>query len=539
MNTPWIYLLATAWLSLAHALCPPTGPVLPPPKIPSDGNLTSSLNQILKDLAKSGIWNTTTTSFSVEITSTEETFFTYHHTAPKLNTSGVDKVDGETIYRVASVTKVITTLALLLQDGLSLDDPIAKYVPELREIDRYKDVTLRMLASQLSGMHREGYTFDLTQSVPREELLSLGFPDVPRNPGTPLCDTLDSPLCTRSQFFKDLDNTPFVWQPGQRAAYSNPAYILLGFALEHITGIAYTDLISEQITKPLGLSSATGFSLEDISNSVIPIDGGSLWVDLPIGNYKATAGMYSTPDDLARFVRGILQHKLLSVSRTDLWLKPAVYLSSLTSAVGMPWEIFRTTAVTPKPRPIDVYTKSGNFGTYGANIAIIPEYNIGIAINAAGQDSYTACETLLSEAVRKVVETMDRLARVQARDKYAGRYTSRNGSLVLVVDEGPGLKIKEWKSQGHSVLEAWAKLSGDGGAVDARIYPVGEDDRWRVTFENKAPKTGLFKDACYTWFQVDKFRYQGLPVDEIDFVVGGGRVEGLRVPGLRQNLTKA
>lgn len=156
MKITSFYLLAAAWLSLADAYCPPKGPVLPPPHIPSDSKLQPTLNNALQKLAKGGVWNTTTTSFSVELTSSKETLFSFHHTSPRLNSSGVEKVDGKTIYRVASVTKVFTTLALLLQDGINLDDSVIKYVPELSKIAWYKDVTLRMLASQMSGVHRDG-----------------------------------------------------------------------------------------------------------------------------------------------------------------------------------------------------------------------------------------------------------------------------------------------------------------------------------------------------------------------------------------------
>ncbi|KAJ3547863.1 hypothetical protein NM208_g1301 [Fusarium decemcellulare] len=519
------------------------GPVLPPPDIPLHGNLTASLNNAIRKLTSTdGIWNKTTTSFSVQLTSSEKTFFTFHQTAPLLNTTGVGKVNGETIYRVASITKVFTTLALLLQEGLDLDDPVSKYVPELQEIRRYKAITLRMLASQLSGIHREGYTFDLAMLNPLQDLHALGFPDVPLDPSTPLCDTLDSPLCTRAQFFQDLENHAFVWQPGQRAAYSNPGFILLGFALENITNMKYEDIISQEITKPLGLSSATGLKPQDISNSIIPVDGGFEWMTLPIGHNDASAGLYATPNDLARFLRGILCHELLSGPKTDIWLKPAVFTSSPYSAVGMPWEIFRVPSQNTD-LPIDVYTKSGNLPSYAAYVVLIPEYSVGITINAAGPDSYIASRILLEVVVEKAVQGLEDLARTQARVKYAGRYTAGNGStVVLDVDPGPGLKIKEWNNNGKSILKAWKELRGGNAAgVDARIYPVGDNDRWRVTFEAipAQDKTGPFKDACETWFSVDQFRYQGLPVDEIVFDINNGKVDGLSIPGLRQSLERA
>ena len=65
-------------------------------------------------------------------------------------------IDGDSQYRIASISKVFTTLGLLYQHAsgkLSLDDPIDKYIPELRDSDKgelpWKDITLRILASQL------------------------------------------------------------------------------------------------------------------------------------------------------------------------------------------------------------------------------------------------------------------------------------------------------------------------------------------------------------------------------------------------------
>lgn len=132
----------------------------------------------------------------------------------------------------------------------------------------------------------------------------MGFPDVERPPEVPLCDTLSDLPCTRAgklsfsisnsiskllslEFFKDLENNEYVWQPGQRAAYSDLGFILLGFALEHITGMRYNDIISEQISKPLNMSSVVGFALQDVSKSILPIEGGSQWMERDFGNYDA------------------------------------------------------------------------------------------------------------------------------------------------------------------------------------------------------------------------------------------------------------
>jgi len=152
-------LLAT-FLPQTLSYCPPTGPVLPPPIIRSLDNLTYSLDESLNEVSQASApnFNLTTTSFSVQITSPDATIFEFHHTAPVRNSSGVNVVAGDSVYRIASVTKMMTVYALLLQKNVNLDDPVTKYVPALLDagLQHYRNVTLRMLASQISGTASDG-----------------------------------------------------------------------------------------------------------------------------------------------------------------------------------------------------------------------------------------------------------------------------------------------------------------------------------------------------------------------------------------------
>ena len=83
---------------------------------------------------------------------------------------------------------------------------------------------------------------------------------------------------------------------------------------------------------------------------------------------------------------------------------------------------------------------------------------------------------------------------------------------------------------------------GDATALDVRAYPVGEENRWRLTFETprrgKEVRQSMFDLACETWFRVDDFRYAGLPIDELIFLVDGDNIKGVRSPGLRQVASK-
>ena len=104
------------------------------------------------------------TSFSVEVTSSKETLWSQHHTARERNASRPDipQVNGDALYRIASITKTFTVLGILHQHAagnLSLDNTVDTYLKELGHKSNggipWKDITLRSLASQLSGIPRE------------------------------------------------------------------------------------------------------------------------------------------------------------------------------------------------------------------------------------------------------------------------------------------------------------------------------------------------------------------------------------------------
>lgn len=111
-------------------------------------------------------FNVNTTSFAIEVTSAEQTVWGYYYTAPLLGNytdSEPTHVNPDTAFRIASISKVFTVLAVLLQERsghLSLRDPVTKYITDLRSDEndggiRWEDITLESLASQLSGIPRE------------------------------------------------------------------------------------------------------------------------------------------------------------------------------------------------------------------------------------------------------------------------------------------------------------------------------------------------------------------------------------------------
>lgn len=140
----------------------------------------------------------------------------------------------DTIYHWASITKTFTGIAIMqLRDRgkLSLDDPIIKYLPELRGVHNpygeMKDVTLRHLMSHSAGFRSSTWPW---------------AGDKPWHPHEP---------ATWAQLTAMIPYTEILFKPGSRFSYSNPGIIFLGRVIELLSGDDYEVYIDKNIFKPL------------------------------------------------------------------------------------------------------------------------------------------------------------------------------------------------------------------------------------------------------------------------------------------------
>lgn len=164
--TTMVLLVTFILAGLASSKCfEPTTAHPPPDYNVHDGILQHTFDYIatrLQHVVAGSEYNST--SFSIEVTSSKESLWSLHHTARERNSSRPDipDVNGDALYRIASITKTFTVLGILYQHdagNLSLDHTVNQYLTELGEKSDggipWKDITLRSLASQLSGIPRE------------------------------------------------------------------------------------------------------------------------------------------------------------------------------------------------------------------------------------------------------------------------------------------------------------------------------------------------------------------------------------------------
>jgi Beta-lactamase len=108
--------------------------------------------------------DSSTDSWAIQLTAAGESLWSSFHTATDLQENKHSRqrsVNGDTVFRVASISKTFTVYSLLLESSVNLEDPITKYIPELMDREskpwlvQWDQVTLKSLAGHLSGMARD------------------------------------------------------------------------------------------------------------------------------------------------------------------------------------------------------------------------------------------------------------------------------------------------------------------------------------------------------------------------------------------------
>jgi CubicO group peptidase (beta-lactamase class C family) len=194
-------------------------------------------------------------------------------------------VDSGTVFRIASMTKSFTALAILKlrDDGkLSLDDLAERWVPELKGLayptSDSPRLTIRHLMSHATGFPEDNPWGDQQLAVTDEEMSRMMRAGI-----------------------------PFSNAPGVAYEYSNYGFAILGRIVTRASGMPYRRYIAENILRPLGMTSTT---LEPASVPASRLAQGYRWEDeqwklepqLPDGAFGSMGGMLTSTRDLGAYV---------------------------------------------------------------------------------------------------------------------------------------------------------------------------------------------------------------------------------------------
>jgi D-alanyl-D-alanine carboxypeptidase len=230
------------------------------------------------------------------------------------------KATEQTVYQLASVTKQFTAAAVLMlaEDGkVSLDAKITDVLPGLPAA--WATVTVRHLLTHTSGI--KSYT------------------DVFGEKKTP-----DSQEFTSAEILALVKDAPLQFTPGEKFAYCNTGYYLLGMIIEKASGKPYATFLTERIFKPLAMTS-TG--LDDYADAR-PIrakgyatrNGATTPAEHTHPTQPFAAGaLVSTVVDLAKWDAALTARKLLKPASYEAMWTPMRFNDGKPSNYAMGWTV--------------------------------------------------------------------------------------------------------------------------------------------------------------------------------------------------------
>jgi methyl acetate hydrolase len=214
----------------------------------------------------------------------------------------------DTLFRIASMTKALTSVAalqLVEQGRLALDQEVASLIPAFGELQLLEgfdgdEPRLRDLSRRPTIQHLLTHTSGLSYWFSNVDLKR--WHDVTAAP-TPL-----------SGLRKCLD-TPFVAEPGERWEYGvNTAW--LGLVVEAVTGQTLDEYLARHVFEPLGMTDTTFRPTDAQRERLMEIhdrtpDGGLVLSEIEILEEPELAfggeGAYGTAGDYTRFLRALLR----------------------------------------------------------------------------------------------------------------------------------------------------------------------------------------------------------------------------------------
>ncbi|HWK12704.1 MAG TPA: serine hydrolase domain-containing protein, partial [Vicinamibacterales bacterium] len=214
----------------------------------------------------------------------------------------------DTIFRIASMTKPVTSLAamMLVEHGqIGLDDPVAKYLPEFSNV------------RVLSGSQRADGTFET-----RPPRRAITIRDLLTHTSGIAYSFVDARLAKLDDGHKSTAELPLVCDPGERFVYG-PNTAVLGDIIAKVSGMPLDAVFATRIFEPLGMHD-TAFSVPRAKRDRVvtvhtrAVDGSLREMRNPVtltAPPRGDGGLFSTAADYARFIQLFLNRGRLGTTR--------------------------------------------------------------------------------------------------------------------------------------------------------------------------------------------------------------------------------
>lgn len=299
------------------------------PILPSEVGFSDNMFKRLDSTIKTAISSGTTPGMSLAIGRRDKIVLTKGYGRLDWNKNSA-KVDQNTLYDLASVTKVVgtTIVAMILEEEgkLDLNHTVASYLPQFNSPEK-AGITIYQLLIHKSGFENFAPLYKIIKG--------------------------------RDKYLQQINLRPLKYSPGTTTMYSDWNMLIAQLVIEKITGQNLDVFLYNRVYKPLQMLNTIfnpnkKLSTKTIKNSVAPTEiqnfrGGKIWGEVhdenawAMGGVSGHAGLFSTASDLAILATLMLNEgkyknvQLLKPATIERWTKRQSPDSNHAIGWNTPW----------------------------------------------------------------------------------------------------------------------------------------------------------------------------------------------------------
>ena len=363
---------------------------------------------------------------SLTITKDGSTFYSRAIGYSQINSSEKKPVSEATKYRIGSITKMFTAamiFQLVEENKLKLTDTLDKFFPQIPNAPK---ITLAQMLGHRSGI------FNLTENS--------DFRSMKTQPKT------------RDEMLAIIAKGKPVFEPGEKAEYSNSNYALLGYIVEKAGGKSYEEALKQRITSKIGLTDTyLGTAYPDPSKN----EGRSYNF---IGDWKqesethlsipgGAGAIISTPNDLTKFIQALFDGRIVSKESLEQ-MKPRDQFGLGINSFPIGGKTF--------------YGHGGGIDGFRSLLVYLPEEKLSLAYTSNGvnypfNDIVSGVLDIYWNKPFEIPTFATVAVNPEVLDKYVGVYSSAGVSFKLTITRDNSTLLVQPTGQPAFPLEAIAE----------------------------------------------------------------------------------
>ena len=355
------------------------------------------------------------------------------------------KPNENTKYRVGSISKSFTsvlTMKAIEENKLALDTKLKTFFPAIKNADK---ITISNLLNHRSGIHN--FTDDSTYLEWNTKRQS------------------------ETEMIKVIENGGSDFEPNSTAKYSNSNFVLLSYILQKVYKKSYSDLLTQKITKPLGLKSTfVGGKIDLKNNECNSYKYAPNWVEeretdmtIPMG----AGAIVSTPSDLTAFAFALFNDKIISAKSVEL-------MKTIKDGYG--FGLFQMPFGDKKS-----YGHTGGIDGFNSVYGYFPNEKIGFAVTSNGNNYNTNnVSIVLLSAIFNVKYDIPDFKEIdlttEELDKYLGCYSTKDLPIKITFTKKDKTLISQATGQSAFALVATEKdkFKFDQAGVELEFNPTAK-----------------------------------------------------------------